>query len=313
MSGVHLRILDSDGSVDAAALRNAAPWQSFANIDLRDLGPALRLWSRRKIIDATRARVAASEPPQPSIYFLGSGDYHHLAALLIERINEPVSVLHIDNHPDWVRLAPRWHCGSWINRVLEMPQVQRVVTAGCCSDDLVDPARKGGNLAALASGRLVLFPWQHAPTRARRRLADGAGHRWENGQIHWRNLAERQLEDACTQVLAALPHGAVWITLDKDVLPEREATTNWDQGQMPLCAVLRLIETVGEKRRVLGADVCGEYSAPTHTNPFKRIEARMDQPQRDTLQTQQLQRNADANRALAAALFAACTRADNAN
>lgn len=306
MPSVHLRILDTDSSVDAAALQTAAPWTSIVTVDLRDIGPALRLWSRQKTIDRARARINAVDDRYPSITFLGSGDYHHLATLLIERIREPFAVLHIDNHPDWVRFAPRWHCGSWINRVLALPNVLRVVTAGVCSDDLVHPARKGGNLVALDSGRLALFPWQHAPSGARARIADGPGHHWQNGQLHWRNLAERQLDDACGQVLAALPGDAVWITLDKDVLPEHEATTNWDQGRMPLAAVLRLIQLVGANKRVLGADVCGEYSPTAHHNILKRIEARMDQPQRGTLDSEPLRRNAQIDRELAAALFAAC-------
>jgi len=306
MPGVHLRILETDGSVDARMLRDAAPWASFTIADFRDLGPALRLWSRKSTIEAARARLAQTDDPQPSITFLGSGDYHHLAALLIERVHEPVSILHLDNHPDWVRLAPRWHCGSWINRVLELPNVQRVVTAGPCSDDLANPARKGGNLAALDSGRLALFPWQHAPSRVRRRIADGPGHVWRKSALHWRNLAERQLSEACGEIVAALPTEAVWITLDKDVLPEAEALTNWNQGRMPLHAVVELIRAVGARRRVLGADVCGEYSPPAHRNLFKWIESRMDQPRRAQVNRTELARNADVDRTLAAALFAAC-------
>ncbi|MEO7148593.1 MAG: hypothetical protein ABIY40_01425 [Rhodanobacteraceae bacterium] len=304
----HLRILDTDGSVDAGILENAASWASVVNVELRDLGPALRLWSRRKTIGAARVRIATAGDPRPSVTFMGSGDFHHLAALLIERANEPVTVLHIDNHPDWVRLAPRWHCGSWINQVLRLPQVQRVVTAGPCSDDLVNPARKGGNLAALDTGKLVLFPWQHAPSRVRGRIADGPGHTWRDGALHWRNLAERQSGEAARAILQAIPAEAVWITLDKDVLPESEALTNWDQGRMPLSAVLELIGAVGAVKRVIGADVCGEYSRPAHANLFKRAEARLDQPRHATIDAVRFARNAEVNRALAAALFAACTR-----
>ncbi|MEO6967281.1 MAG: hypothetical protein ABI132_02335 [Rhodanobacteraceae bacterium] len=301
---VHLRILDTDGSVDASVLENAAPWASIDTIDLRDLGPALRLWSRRKTMDIARARITAADDPRPSVTFMGSGDFHHLAALLIERVDEPVTVLHIDNHPDWVRLAPRWHCGSWINQVLRLPKVRRVVTAGPCSDDLVNPARKGGNLAALDAGRLALFPWQHAPSRSRRRIADGPGHEWRDGALHWRNLAERQSGEAAQAILQAIPTEAVWITLDKDVLPEDEALTNWNQGRMPLSEVLALIGAVGAAKRVIGADVCGEYSPPVHANLLKRAEARLDQPRHAAIDAARLARNGEVNRALATALFA---------
>jgi len=303
----HLRILDTDGSVDANALVSVAPWASVTRVDLRDLGPSLRLWSRGKNIDAARARIAASPDPRPSITFMGSGDFHHLATLLVERVEEPFTLLHFDNHPDWVRLAPRWHCGSWVNRVLALPNVQRVVTVGCCSDDLVDPGRKGGNLPALDAGRLALFPWQHGASRVRRRITDGPGHTWRDGHIHWHNLADMPLQQAIDAVLAAIPTEAIWITLDKDVLPESEALTNWDQGQMPLAALLAMLRAAGQSKRVLGADICGEYSPPRHANWLKRIESKMDQPARDAADRQRIEGNVRTDCELARTLFDACT------
>lgn len=303
----HLRILDTDGSVDDNALTRCAPWASVTRVDLRDLGPALRLWSRYRNIEAARERIATAADPRPSITFMGSGDFHHLAALLAERVQERFTLLHFDNHPDWVRLAPRWHCGSWVNRVLALPNVERVVTVGCCSDDLVDPWRKGGNLPALDSGRLVLFPWQHAPTRVRRQVANGPGHAWHDGFIHWRNLAERPLEDAVQMIANALPETPVWATIDKDVLPEREALTNWDQGQMPVAALTTILHAIGQRRRVLGADICGEYSPLRHRNWLKRIEARMDQPVRDAVDQQYIDANTRIDCDLARVLFAVCS------
>lgn len=303
----HLRILDTDGSVDAAALAAVAPWLSVTRVDLQDLGPSLRLWSRGKNIGAARARLAGAADPHPSVTFMGSGDFHHLAALLAERVEEPFTLLHFDNHPDWVRLAPRWHCGSWVNRVLALQNVQRVVTVGCCSDDLVDPGRKGGNLPALDAARLALFPWQHEASRVRRHIADGPGHTWRDGHIHWRNLADMPLPQAIDAVVAAIPTEAVWITIDKDVLPESEALTNWDQGQMPLTALLAMLRAAGECKRVLGADICGEYSPPRHANWLKRIESKMDQPARDAADRQKIEDNIRTDCELARALFDACT------
>lgn len=309
---VHLRILDTDDSVDVTTLSTAAPWASVTHVELRDLAPRLRLWSRRRAIDAARARIAAAPDPRPSITFMGSGDFHHLAALLAERVQERFTLLHFDNHPDWVRLAPRWHCGSWINRVLALPNIARVVTVGCCSDDLVNPGRKGGNLPALDEGRLALFPWQHEPSRVRRHLADGDGHHWRDGYIVWQNLAERSLQDAVDAVLAAIPTEAIWITIDKDVLPEHEALTNWDQGQVPFAALLAMLRGAGERKRLLGADICGEYSPPRHVNWLKRLEARIDQPVHDTIDQASIDANTRIDRELARTLFDACAATGDA-
>ncbi len=303
---VHLRILDTDGSIDVDALTAATPCASVTRVDLRDLAPALRLWSRARNIADARARIAAAGDPRPSVTFLGSGDFHHLAALLIERVEECFTVLHFDNHPDWVRFAPRWHCGSWVNRVLALPNVQRVVTVGPCSDDLASPGRKGGNLRALDSGRLALLPWQHAPSRVRRRIADGPGHTWRDGRIVWRNLGERQLEDAAVLMVEAIPTNAVWVTIDKDVLPEAEALTNWDQGRMPVAVLTAMLRVVGQRKRILGADVCGEYSPPHHANWLKRIEARLDQPTRAATDRRRIEDNVRTDCEIARVLFDAC-------
>jgi arginase family enzyme len=304
---MHLQIFDLDGSLAGqASLAGAAPWQSVQTVDFRDLGPKLRLWSRRATIEAARARIAATVR-DPAITLLGSGDFHHVAALLHERVAEPFTLIHFDNHPDWVRLAPRWHCGSWLNRTLELANLERAITLGPCSEDLVRPGLKGGNLAALGSKRLMLFPWQHAPSRVFHRIADGPGHRYERGLIHWRNLSERRLDEAIALIVDEVPTEAVWITIDKDVLPENEVVTNWDQGRMPLDAVLRCVRALVAARRLIGADICGEYAPPAHGNPLKRIEARMDQPRRDDVTAAHLAANERVNRALLGALAGAAT------
>lgn len=304
---MHLQALDLDGSLTTqTSLAGAASWQSVRTFDWRDLGSALRLWARRSTIALARQRLAAGEVRiENAITLLGSGDFHHVAALLHEKIREPFTLVHFDNHPDWVRFAPRWHCGAWINRTLALPLLARVVTLGPCSDDLINPGLKGGNLAALDSGRLALFPWQHAPSRIWHRIADGPGHRYANGFLHWRNLCERELDEAISAMIGAVPTEAVWISIDKDVLPEKEVVTNWDQGSMPLDAVLRAIAALRARRRVIGADICGEYAPLAHANPLKRWEARLDQPRREHVSDARLQANARVNRALLAAIAGA--------
>src|SRR5215472_15075018 len=116
---MHLRILDLDGALEnQTSLSTVAPWQSLARLPMRDLAPRLRLWSRARAMRAARDRIHAQRCSEPTLHLLGSGDFHHLAVPLIEQAGEPITIIHIDNHPDWVRLAPRWHCGSWVNQAL---------------------------------------------------------------------------------------------------------------------------------------------------------------------------------------------------
>jgi arginase family enzyme len=295
---LHLRILDLDGSVAAQdSLRDAVAWTSIDIVTMQDLSRPLRLWSRDATMRRARARLPTAPAGAATVTMIGSGDYHHLAVALIEQAREPVTVVHFDNHPDWVRWAPRWHCGSWVNQALKLPQVARVVTLGPCSDDLVRPGLKGGNLAALGAGRIALFPWRHAPSRVFHRVADGAGHRYEDGHLFWNNLAGRGVERNLAMILPVIQTEAIWLTIDKDVLSLDEALTNWDQGQMSVDAVAELIAAIAARRRLVGADICGEFSPPLLDNPLKRIESRIDRPQR-VATAEALARNEAVNRRL---------------
>ncbi len=50
----------------------------------------------------------------------------------------------------------------------------------------------------------------------------------------------------------------VYISVDKDVLAEREVRLNWDQGNMSTETLLSRIEEIAAHRRVIGMDICGE-------------------------------------------------------
>ena len=48
---MRLQILDLDGSLATqSSLADAAPWSSIRTIDLRDIGPRVRLWARATTI-----------------------------------------------------------------------------------------------------------------------------------------------------------------------------------------------------------------------------------------------------------------------
>ncbi|MBS1167873.1 MAG: hypothetical protein H6R00_3898 [Proteobacteria bacterium] len=259
-------------------------------IDARDRGRDFRLWARQTVVDdlhhVLRVNLSGARK-EPKLCFTGSGDFHHISSLLVDlaldEAAEPVTVIHIDNHPDWVHFSDGLHCGSWINRVADHPAVDRVITIGVCSSDLVSPERKGANLGLLASGRLELYPFDHSPSRVKAHLGGGNSFEQRSGYLHWQTMAEFGYERFLERLMARIDTEAVYISLDKDVLCPSDAITNWDQGQMKLTDVLRLLSAIGKSRRIIGADVTGDYSRPRYgggawTRLMKLGESLIDQP-----------------------------------
>jgi arginase family enzyme len=277
---MRLRVLNLDSSLlDQPPIAGRLQARQAELVDLCHLGPALRLWatkaSFRRFAEVWHSLERSKDP---IVTLVGSGDFHHLTACFLESVAEPVTVVHFDNHPDWCRTLPSRHCGSWVNHALALANVSRVMTIGPCSDDLVRPDRKGANLEALSAGRLELFAWRHPPSKVRRAIRSGAGHQAEPGLIRWRNLADEVWPEFLDEMAALIDTEAIWLTLDKDVLPPSAACTNWDQGELPLDHMVEAIRLLAARFRVVGVDICGDYSPARHRNLFKLVEARWDQP-----------------------------------
>ncbi|MDL2404134.1 arginase [Rhizobium calliandrae] len=253
-------------------------------------GTAIRLWSNQKALaelsrDIVKSTPAAGKDPQ--LCFMGSGDFHHVTALLLdgalERQSVAATLIHFDNHPDWVTFNGGMHCGSWVNSALAHRNIQKVITIGVCSRDLRSPERKGANLHWLGDGKLELYPYQHPPSRVLADYGTGASYRQEKGALHWRSISEIGEENFIDRMLSRIRTEAVYVTIDKDVLAADDAVTNWDQGRMRLPYLLALISEIGSRHRIIGADVIGDYSAPNYagdlrTRLLKRAEIFIDQP-----------------------------------
>jgi hypothetical protein len=245
----------------------------------RDLGPALRLWSRTATLEALRRRLAdgAGADDETEVVFAGSGDFHHVTPLLLERAvaraGEPVTVLHFDNHPDWVRFAQGRHCGSWVGRAARLPGVARVITVGVTSPDIGRARAREGDLALISEDRLDLFAW----------TAPDGGEAVTLGGRAWPTIAALGESAFMSRLADAVPTRAVYVTLDKDVLRPQDAVTNWDQGQASLDFVTAAIRCACAGRRLVGADVVGDWSRPVYGGGpaawlLKQGEALLDQP-----------------------------------
>jgi hypothetical protein len=225
-------------------------------------GPRLRFSAPPRLIEAFY-REHETDLAAPFLLY-GSGDFHHLTALRLRRISEPVILVSFDNHPDWDVRPPKWACGGWVNRVLELPHVRRVSVWGCGNFECWWPHQIFGNRRAERAGILKVHPWADD-----RPLKDRA----RRGAIlrdNWRECFE--------QFVNALSETSVYITIDLDCLRPEEAVTNWESGRFIIADLQWALGKLREFSRIIGGDICGAYSEPKYARRKQRLAANFDHP-----------------------------------
>lgn len=308
---MQLSILHLDGALAAqSGFLESCEAQGVRHLAAREEGEHLRLWARNRELNAFSKKLREhlkQDGNTPSLCFFGSSDFHHISALLACAVGDdsskPITVLHFDNHPDWVVFRGGMHCGSWVHRALAHRHIAKVITIGVCSNDLDHPERKGANLKPMVEGRLEIFPYHHAPSRVSKAYGQGAGFCQIGNEIHWQTIARIGEEAFLNHLLSRIHTEGVYITIDKDVLSHEDAETNWDQGQMRLSWLLGALRAIGERHFIAGADVTGDYSRPRYSgNPVRRVlkhgEIMLDQPRRRPNHNHAVNLNGAANLAL---------------
>ena len=270
---MQLTVLDIDGSVTGQPLFAGLMARGQARvIDMRAHEPQLRIIASHQ---AHHDLLLALEPiPRdegPPIVFYGSGDFHHVTASLLAHYDEPLTVIHFDSQPDWVRW-PRSHtCGGWVCRALELAHVRRVITLGVRSGKLVRPELKLANLSAVEDGRIEVYPWRHPPSRVYRWHRDTKSTTYDGRYLHWRELADEDWASFLNEMTALLPTEAVYITIDKGVLGGSEAIGGLPpRNAMPLGHVLDALEVIAASCKVVGVDICGEFSPHIAPDLYRR-------------------------------------------
>ncbi len=289
------RVLDVDGSLRRQ--RNFLA-ESRANIEsLASWGPRLRYLCRRQTRQSFERQLRADGAHRLTFY--GSGDFHHLTFSRLKFQREPLSVVVFDQHPDWDVTSPLPCCGSWVNDALALPHVERIIVIGAGSEDLGGVQLWRGNHAALASGRLEIYP-ATLPSSLwpGKQLQLQCGLR-QNGQMNWHTVQQLGIETILKSVVSRLPPSRrVYISVDKDCLMPPYATSNWDAGELSLEEVCRGIHLLKEQCELVGADVTGEWSAPKFDNALVAEISRADHPTKSTPSPEELRRNEETNLAL---------------
>jgi arginase family enzyme len=227
-----------------------------------------RTWGRRLRYSATSDGIAQFyefiKDRMARFTLFGSGDYHHLSAIWLRKFQEPVTLVSFDNHPDWDIRPPRWCCGTWINRALELPTLRKAVIWGCGNHELNWPGNLFINRKALRAQRLEVWPWTE-------RLKHFNPKRWPGmTRENW-----REKFSAFAQSIAG---ENLYVTVDLDCLAPEEATTNWESGLFKIDDIRWALAELRSHAQIVGGDLCGAYSQPSFERLKQRIESTLDHP-----------------------------------
>jgi len=231
-------------------------------LDARDWGPRLRFSAPSRLMEEFFREYESQLAP---FLVYGSGDFHHLSALWIRRLAEPFVLVSFDNHPDWDVRPPRWVCGGWVNRALELPSVEKIGVWGCGNFECWWPRQLFGNRRAERRGELEVHPW------ADERPASQQNRRGAILRSNWRAKF--------TQFVQALGGSRVYVTIDLDCLRSEDAVTNWESGRFTVEDVVwALMQLRASNARIVGGDICGAFSPPKYARLTQRFAAQMDHP-----------------------------------
>lgn len=249
-------------------------------------------------------------PETPFLVVNGSGNYHHESYAIMEGLclQRSCAYVHIDAHPDKDTYF-RWKldCASFVGGILEIPEVSEGVLLGLhVTPDLEDlPGQILGN--AINYYRFDYFkklrqyyarPSDLAEVHFRYRRHDGIMAR-KNPSVRYarserlgKNPSKKnrglivRWRDLKAFDPASIADDQVYISVDLDVL--RDAlVTDWrracqqsaqicdNQGDLSLDELLDLLKSIGQHKRVIGADICGftQYFAQL---PSERLQQNLD-------------------------------------
>ncbi|MFL6583599.1 MAG: hypothetical protein ACJ8KU_03680, partial [Chthoniobacterales bacterium] len=218
--------LDDALSSDSLGLRR---------VDASDWGPQLRFSAPTRLVQQFYETIA---PQLGDFVVYGSGDFHHLTALWVRKMQKPLVVVSFDNHPDWDVRPPKWCCGSWVNRALELPHVQKVSVWGCGNFECWWPAQLFGNRRAERAGRLEVHPWaDERPLSDRDRRGAILRHDWR---------------DRFAEFADALRGTPVYVTIDIDCLRADVAATDWENGRFTIEDLVEALTTLRSQVEIVG-------------------------------------------------------------
>lgn len=200
------------------------PEKGFSYVDVSDIC-GTDMFCTKEAATEIRKRL---EPFGPrGIHFLDNGNYHYATLFFTEKIHEPFSLILFDHHTDMQKpmLSGLLSCGNWAGELISKNHYLKQLI-------LIGPEQK--NMDAIEErfrSKLICFEMEEQDSE--------------------------KMEQKIQQIDFTLP---IYISIDKDILSCKDARTNWNQGDMPLYILKKLLLDVFLHQRVIGVDICGECS-----------------------------------------------------
>lgn len=243
--------LDTDGSVKRQGLER---YFRLDTVELSDLSNNLRFYADRYGIRECSRRLTPYSG-EGVFSLLGSGDFHHLTLLTLEKLTKPFHLVVFDNHTDCSFMVPKYHCGNWMYHASRLPLCRRVTHIG--SNDFSGIWNRLGIRPLEKEGRLSLLP---------------------GAKSHGNDAFER-FKNLFGGAGSGLP---VYVSVDKDVLNEKEAPGDWDNGTMSTESLTKMLEWIQKNFVIIGCDMAGEMGGKFNyrNKPVKNLFSLVEHRQR---------------------------------
>lgn len=209
-------------------------------------------------------------PSEYGTVLTGSGDFHHISTLLVERackkldLSVSLELVILDNHPDNMRFPFGIHCGSWVSHAARLDQVEHIHVLGITSGDVSLAHAWENRLWPLFKGKLTYWCMDVNVSWTKTIGIGNAARRFDSPDEMVSAFVDIQRNRKTP----------VYLSIDKDAFSKDTVCTNWDQGRMTEPDLCRLIDTL--KPRLVASDINGEVSNWTYQSRWKQCMSWLD-------------------------------------
>ena len=165
--------------------------------------------------------------PAEGLHFIDSGNYHYISKFWMDKINKDFALVVFDHHTDMQSSMVKGFitCGNWVKIAIESnPHIKRVIMIGVKDRLLKTIDEKYKKLLTVFSES---------------------------------TLQQIQNENNFINIEIKEP---VYISVDKDILSEKDELLNWDQGTTHINGLKKALAFILRQSELIGIDICGECS-----------------------------------------------------